>query len=494
MANHFAFNDNFASHRTIFRFTQHDIATSQTTTLLCLDHREHPLMAQSMLNTVLAGKTDVLLARVPIERGTAAGNVGTTRHPADRISFADWPSILAAIPAVKGETHLVLPAESALLRVMELPSTDPAEIGSMVELQLDQLAPFSSDLMLTSWELLAQSDARSRVLMTALRSQDAEAVGAAAQSRPIEAHRIDLDLPVLYHLLRKKGRIPDQGRHLVITTFRSVCWMIIVELGSPIFIRHLGAMPAPDTGSTWADIAEEVEFAFTELESEWGTASIGSCTVWAEKGSILRDHLAPLASRLGISVSMEDLPDLTEMVTSAAERALPGGPQRLNLAPPAWRDSFVEKAQRRTFMRAGIAVLAVWFCLLAVGAALLEFRRAEVSTLLSRSESLKAPAEEARRLQDELAFLTAFTNRTESVLECMREYNLVLPDNQSLVMTDFVYRKDAGLTLRGKGPQNEVFSFTDRLGQSALLDLGEIEYVNGRFTVNAVFSSQKGAP
>ena len=52
---------------------------------------------------------------------------------------------------IRGLITIALPSSKLLMRVLELPSSDPIEIDGMVELQMDQISPFPTDQLTLSY-------------------------------------------------------------------------------------------------------------------------------------------------------------------------------------------------------------------------------------------------------------------------------------------------------------------------------------------------------
>jgi len=69
----------------------------------------------------------------------------------------DWPHLVQPRLNVAW-----LPADEVFLRVIQLPPSDPAEILSMVELQLEKLSPLPAAQIVWSFETLPMPSARCR--------------------------------------------------------------------------------------------------------------------------------------------------------------------------------------------------------------------------------------------------------------------------------------------------------------------------------------------
>src|SRR5205823_11180769 len=93
-----------------------------------------------------------------------------------------------------------LPAVQVFLRVVHLPKCDPAELRSMVELQLEKLSPLPVNQIVWSFELVAQSagDLQTVIVTIAERNLVEDFLGK-LESDGYLADR--LDLPFVHQLL-----------------------------------------------------------------------------------------------------------------------------------------------------------------------------------------------------------------------------------------------------------------------------------------------------
>ena len=104
-----------------------------------------------------------------------------------------------ALSGARGGVTLVVPAGQALMRVVDLPSTDPAELRGMAELQVDRFSPFPVEHLVVSHEVFAVREGMARVLLAAVPRTLVDAEAEAFGGADFELERIDLDLLGWWH-------------------------------------------------------------------------------------------------------------------------------------------------------------------------------------------------------------------------------------------------------------------------------------------------------
>lgn len=77
----------------------------------------------------------------------------------------------------KGLANVSLRADQLLLRVVDLPTTDPDELLGMMELQIEKFSPFPVDTLTVSYETLAETESSSRVLIVAAKNELVDELG-----------------------------------------------------------------------------------------------------------------------------------------------------------------------------------------------------------------------------------------------------------------------------------------------------------------------------
>lgn len=403
--------------------------------------------------------------------------------PATAANWAEsFPAQLALeAPLLKGNVHLCIPADGLLLRVLDLPTVDASEIGGMVELQIDQFSPFPVDLLYLSWETLSQTDSRSRVLVAGARRNLVDRLGVAADTHKLAIRRIDADILAWLALFRKAGKLPSTGRSLLLLEDGFCPLLVCLENGQPLFFRAL-PLPAPGAADRETVLLEEIDLALAEIEADWGAAPLALLQLahWGQEPS----YAGLLHRHYGVQVQGENLASLDPLSDGVAMRFQAA----LDLSPRAWKDIAAAKALRsRTLKLAAVAVV-LWAVGWGVFLGLLAHRQGEVDALRAEVEGLAKPAEEVRQLEKELVFLNAFTNRTETALDCMLTVVNAMPPS-GVQLGDFLFKKSIGVAVHGQGPSTTVLGFTKAMGESPMFKLDDLQVENGKFSFNAKLAS-----
>ncbi|MCX6995933.1 MAG: hypothetical protein NTV49_02340 [Kiritimatiellaeota bacterium] len=330
---------------------------------------------------------------------------------------------------------LAAPAEQALLRVLRLPTTDPAELHSMAELQLDKFSPFPAEHMLTSVETLAQHDQTSRVLIAAAQREMLDALGAPWLQAGCLPDSVDVDLLGWWHHLgaRGCGAAPD-GEVLLLLLLRAAgVDLIAVQAGQPVLFRSFGSAADAANGLSGADLLEEINYTLITLEAEGGAAQ-PHFSVWcaADAPPELAEALRKLPGEPAEFHELKELPPLSE---GLARRAAQPAGRQINLAPPGWAVARRQRRIQRRITLLATLLAGVWLLglgVLIVGNLIQRQRMAGLKATLAR---LEKPADRVREQLERVQTLEQYTDHSRSVLEALREISQCLPAGVSIGRT-----------------------------------------------------------
>lgn len=374
---------------------------------------------------------------------------------------------------LKGELHHALPAHRTLLRVVDLPSDDAEEIEGMVDLKIDQIAPFPVDHMYVTHEVLSEEDGISRVLIVAAQKKWIDHAGDSFKEAGLDLTRVDVDILGWLHLLKTSDRLPERGRHLLLMMDKSGSELLLVEDGVPLGFRSLGIKDEDESDSEFMeDLVEEMEYSLTSLEGEWGGDPVQSLLVW-HRGE------APYAlERLGLtagvpmrSESLETLGPLSEGVAMRAVSANKSGRAIADLAPEEWVEAIKDKSAKRGLYMAALAMLSL-FLLYLMGVILFtRYQANQLEQVTAEAQALKEPSDEVYRLSKNVRFLKEFTSRDRSALETLKRMTDDKP--KPIGVRAMSYKKrDNLVTLKGNAAdQSLVNQWIDKLSNSGHFDV-----------------------
>ncbi len=434
--------------------------------------------------------------------GRAVGPPESRVQPAPSLDLAAPPEVAGAalrplVANVRGEVTLVLGADSAVLRVVELPTRDPGEIASMAELQLDQISPFPIENLVAGYELLEATAERTCVLLAALPRAQVEQEAARWSAAGLDIRRIDLDILAWWRLLAdQNGFAPDRTQlHLILTSPAPM--VMATDRGQLRVLRLLAARPDPEELDV---LAEELQLTLTALEMQWGIEQVHELVAWFPQDPT-PDRVTRLGAAVGLPARAEPLAGIPPLTEGAVRRACDDPSKVLNLAPPEWAAARHSREATRQFALAAAVCWAVWF--IAVGGFLiaLYLREASVERLRRYVEVLEKPAAEVRATQARIRSLEVYADRTRSALEILREVSADLPPG--LTLTSFSLRKGRSVSLRGEADAvNAVYDFFATLERSGLFKEVKPEGVTSKpsggrarteFRVTAVLPGEEGA-
>jgi hypothetical protein len=364
---------------------------------------------------------------------------------------ATWPAMAELLRAegLKGPCAVGLPSDRVLMRVEEFPTHEPDELAGMVELQVDKFSPFPVEQMQVSYEQLTRTGASTRVLIVAVQRDLVEEVGTALRAVGLTPHRIDLRVLGWWRLLNDRDLIRHGGREAVLILDQDASLLIMHREGVPELFRALEASAEAEDGDFGELIAEELEYALTALEAQWGGDAAPSFSVW-HAGPVaagLTERLTELAE--GTPPAMHDLESLPPVSEGLALRAVDDTPGLANLAPPEWAATEQAALTRRRLLVATGLLLLVWVGVVAAFRIALSGHRSELASRRAYLASLELPGAKVRETRDKAQFLERYTNREYSGLEALRAVSLAMPEGVDL--SNFDYAKGANVSLRGSG-------------------------------------------
>jgi hypothetical protein len=366
----------------------------------------------------------------------------------------------------RGVVTVSLPSSRLLMRMMELPSTDSAELKSMVDLQMDQISPFPVEQLSVSYEVLRQTEDHSRVLAVAAPRQIVDTLGDLFKSQNVYIRSLDAEVLAWWSLLIAHGQVPCQGRVVLILEEHTEFSMIVVDDGVPVCFRSLELFHNFADDSVMDEILEEMRYTLLSLEAEYGHHANCALEVWSESG--LPERLIELLkNQCGGPVNLHDLnsiPPLSEgLALRTAERRL----HHAELVPREWIDLQRRKRLMKVATIAATAVLGIWLAVVAVTGVVFSIQKASCNRVRKEASKYEGPARAAQAAREEMISLEKYSDRSRSALECLREITDALPDG--VEVASFTYKKNEAVSLRGSCDiADPIYDFFQKLGSSKI--------------------------
>ncbi len=393
--------------------------------------------------------------------------VGLESRPDEAWSPEEWATrIKSTCGSLRGHTCLGMNSDQVLLRVADLPSGDPEELGGMVELQVDKFSPFPIEHMVISYEVLSSGENSVRVLIAATRTEAVEALGERFSLAGRRLERIDLKIMGWWTLIREQGDVPRKGRHALMLIDRGACELIVCQDGVPVVIRHLGDAGDLEDDAFIMELAEETGYTLTSLESEWGAVETPRMTLWHDGDGPPEKIMEAVRRECAVEVDIRSLDDLSPVSEGIARRCAEGK-SRLDLTPREWHEAEHLKTANRRFAATVASILGVWLLGTALFLGSLHLLHRQMEQLQEDVRALEEPAERVRELRSRVESLEQYADRTYSALECLREVSDRMPSGVDL--SSFVYRKGRSINLRGEANTvTPIYDFFDAMEASEL--------------------------
>lgn len=416
-------------------------------------------------------------------------------------------AVKTACDHAKGELCVAIPSGKVLLRVVDLPTADLAEMKNMAELQVDKFSPFPLEHMAVSSELLSQKETSSRVLIGAVQREVVDALGAAFGKAGRLPRWVDVEVLGWWHLLKEGNEVPAEGRRVILLLDTAGTELIISQDGVPVVFRSLGLPQGISEEEFHTELAEDIAYTLTTLEAERGSAEspVLSLWFWSKEGPPKTatgegeaappgadDAPAGLIEKLreasGLEVQtrrLDALPPLSEGIAARAllRLGLGGAAARgtavLDLAPAEWRAESQSQRGRKSLLVATFVFLGLWLAASGAFVGGLKLEQARLAATKAGLVKLKGPADEVQQFKDKIADFERFADRTHSGLEALREVTLLMP--QGVELGSFSYKKAESVTVRGTCASPEpIYDFLQALERSAFFKGTKAEGVRSK--------------
>lgn len=386
-----------------------------------------------------------------------------------------------------GDITVALRTSDLLMRTMEFPTADSAEIADMVDFQIDKVSPFPVDQLATSHEILDRSEDKALVLMAAAKRECIDSIGDAFEQRGIHIRSIDARILGWLRLLRDENALATEGSEILIIADDIDFSMAITLDGKPLAFRSLHAHL--DDMNVVDDLVQEISYTLTTLDAEHDLPAPSAIQFWSHS-----DTPAPLQLKLrektGLAIDSHSLGVLPHLSEGIVRRALDDG-DHIELIPQEWIDLQNRKKLTRQFSFISSIIAATWLLVLLVFFSIYKVRDISLGRVKERAEAIAPAAREAQENQRKLKALKVYTDRSNSSLECLREITRTLPMGD-IEFVSYNYTKDKGVTLRGTGRDRAIVTdYFSALNKLPLFDGIRNESVNDKTTKGvkrAVFS------
>ena len=393
-------------------------------------------------------------------------------------------ALLDAQPVGARQVGLLFGREAFSLRTLELPSVDPKEIASMLDLQLGKLTPYPRAEILSGWSLVGSfREGYTRVLLAVARKTLIEGVLQLLKAKGLTPQWVGVSTEGIeswWSVVAPQGAAAPSGEltTLIDVDFASTDCTVLSNgrllFSHSIAIGHDQLAASEPARLRWVGelvrlprillheeikgrigrgvltgVTEGLETLVEQLTSQWGVAVE------------IKDSLAPFAPPPAVKQSAQ--------VTRASYTALAGvlasgAPRRIDLIPKEARVTQALQARSKHLAR-----LAVSLGVLLVLAGVLYLERILILRhYLTQLEQRLAQVEQVSRQvvqrQEAMYSIRSWLAPSYSALEVFRA--VAMSADPEITVTQISFKNNEPVTIRGTArTYPAAFAFLDRLKQ-----------------------------
>ncbi len=356
----------------------------------------------------------------------------------------------------EGAVALALPTSQLLIRVLRLPPTDDANIGDMVRLQLEKVAPCTGEDLSVGFEVLAQEEQGVRVLGAAVPQEQLDLLAGALQQGGVNLTRIDAALLGWWRQLDALAHPAITNGTAVVLLEQGGEWdFILAQQGEIVQTRGFGRLPEA------ADLGRELMLSLLNHEMEQGAVELDAVLL-VTAAEPEAAWLAAVATALARDITPQWVPRAELGAPGLGIARREGEAGRLDLVPEVWRRQAHEEARARKLRFAFVAATLLWVLLAAtlyLLPRLAEQRNATIKARMAAGESNYRSVFEVRQ---RVRLIRSYMDRSQSPLEILRELCTIMPPG--LEFNSITYRRDESLKVAGDADQSaRVYLLKDAL-------------------------------
>jgi len=352
----------------------------------------------------------------------------------------------------------VLPRHEAAVRILELPSQDPLELGGMVHLGAEEIVPFPLDELLTSYCLLEPvAGGSSRVLAVVVRKVVVEAYLDALRAAHLDFEQVFLSTSCMLTALKRASAGSCAAAHVGPDGLE----VALLRNGQMTFGRGVSIPVAIDNGQVSASSLEEIaaeiraSLSASRRESSDGTAPAELMVSTTDSGTT--EIAEALAAALSIPAQAYRQDGVTSLVDAGALATARGDHSYLIALMPESelirRQTTVSRARG---LRVAAAVMVAVIATAAVYAQAAVQRRAYLRELDIRADGLRPLAQTLRTKRQQLHLIEDQVQRAASPIVVLSTIASLAPD-AGLNFTRFSYDKVQGITVNGSATEPKKF-------------------------------------
>ncbi|MFH1476426.1 MAG: PilN domain-containing protein [Verrucomicrobiota bacterium] len=382
-------------------------------------------------------------------------------------------SIIAYLPR-----HVI-----AAVRILKLPSTNPAEIKDMIDLQIGKLTPFSREEIIVSYRVIdVLPDGYTQImLIIARRDSIVNGIIAPLRSAGISVDRVVLSSECVYHWFQAIGGhlpdpVPDDAAIIDIDTDYSD--FLVVHKGRWLFTKQIsiGAKQLGENQSDWpVKFGDELAGALERFHVETGQNTVqrlyisgAHCLNESRQGVIQARLGIPLERIDSILATSDTLPPEAVQTTSFSPvvgAAMAGQELALDLTPDELKIVKIMEEKHRQFTVTGILIAAIIMTISLMVILSLHFKQDYLAQLRAETSSLHRETAKVEKMRHDINLIKARLNARHSLVTLICEIIKLTP--LDIFYTDLQISEQGAISLKGRAPtMSAIFLFVKKLEDS----------------------------
>lgn len=376
----------------------------------------------------------------------------------------------------KTNTILIIPRGLVTVRYLQLPTTNPDELGNMIDMQVVRQIPYTREEMVYDYYVIGLTEeGYTKVLLVIAHRDIVSKYLRILEHAGIVPDSIEMDSLAIMELCKFLGT--EEKPVAIIDIDYTTTSIVVLQGAIPTFTRavsigsmHLGGKTPPLVGKDWlSEWIGEINRSLIVFQREQAVS--------IEKIILLGDYIRympNLAGKISFPVSGFDLSpyldgiSLSEISVSIAGllgAIREGVNTSVNLIPDEIRISKSVRLKRKSMVVTGLLLAGIIGTLGLTLDKKLQDRRVYLSSLEKRLQETSPMAKELAIKKDRLTLIRKQLSVSGSSLDILRELYSIIPQRTSLNV--FIYDEEQGVTIKGASPaMSEVFDLIPKLENS----------------------------
>lgn len=358
-------------------------------------------------------------------------------------AFAD------AAAALKTRTFVVsVPLSRLLVTVVRVPVEARDDLEEAAQKAVEAISPFPDEPLAVGTDVVAETDAEVVAVAAALPAAAAQDVTEALAAAKVYAVRTDATalgrLRAFWpHIVAKEG----VRRRLVLMGYDGAWDVLVMDDGAPVFLRGLGALPAPE------DLTREVTLSLLQCDAPGGAPAVGDVVVLTEDaaGADVLERLAAFGPVRAVATGGAG-GDPFDAAEGVALRTAEGA--TFDVTPAAWRDALREARFKKRLTVGLAAAAAVWLAVMGVFFGVPAVYGQMTAAQNAKCRQHRRAYAAAKSVQTKLEMVKGYADRAHGALMMLKHISDELPEGTKL--REYRYARGESVFVQGEVEQDTI--------------------------------------